>query len=57
VSEGGRSLGTTPIIGVPLSPGPHTLTLENPGEGIRTSLSVNIKSGERASRRMMLKQQ
>ena len=56
VSEAGRSLGTTPILGVALSPGQHTLTLENPGEGIRTSLSVNIKSGERTSRRMMLKQ-
>jgi eukaryotic-like serine/threonine-protein kinase len=56
VSEGGRSLGTTPILGVPLSPGPHNLQLENPGEGIKTSLSVNIKSGERTNRRMMLKQ-
>jgi serine/threonine-protein kinase len=56
VSEGARPLGTTPILGVPLSPGAHTLTLENPGEGIRTSLSVSIKSGERTSRRMMLRQ-
>jgi serine/threonine-protein kinase len=56
VSEGGRSLGTTPILGIPLSPGPHTLFLENPGEGIRTSLNVNIESGKRTGRRIVLKQ-
>jgi len=56
VSEGGRSLGTTPIIGVPLSAGAHTLSLENPGAGIHTSISLVIKSGDHVSRRMMLKQ-
>ncbi len=53
---GGRSLGTTPIIGVSLSPGPHTLVLENPGEGIQTTVNVNIKSGEKTGRRLVLKQ-
>jgi hypothetical protein len=56
VSEGGRALGTTPIIGVSLAPGPHTLSLDNPDDGVHTSVTVTIQSGERASRRMVLKQ-
>jgi serine/threonine-protein kinase len=55
VSEGGRVLGTTPLIRVPLSPGSHTLTLENPEQGIRQSYSVVIKSGETVNRRLGLK--
>jgi serine/threonine-protein kinase len=55
VSEGGRVLGTTPLIRVPLSPGGHTLLLENPEQGIKQYYSVTIKSGENVSRRLGLK--
>jgi eukaryotic-like serine/threonine-protein kinase len=55
VSEGGRSLGTTPLFHVSLSPGPHTLVLENADQGIHTSYTVVIKSGESVSKRIGLK--
>ncbi len=55
VSEGGRSLGTTPLYKVPLSPGTHVLSLENPDEGIHTTYTVTIKAGEAASRSVELK--
>jgi serine/threonine-protein kinase len=46
VSEGGKVLGNTPLYKVPLSPGEHTLTLENPDKGIKQTTGVTIKSGE-----------
>jgi serine/threonine-protein kinase len=52
VSEGGRMLGTTPLVGVPLSPGTHVLTLENSDQQIRRSYTVVIKSGETVARRL-----
>jgi eukaryotic-like serine/threonine-protein kinase len=55
VSEGGRALGTTPLYRVPLSPGPHTLTLDNPDEGIHSSYTVTIKAGELVSRSIEVK--
>jgi serine/threonine-protein kinase len=55
VSEGGRSLGTTPLFHVSLSPGTHTLVLENADQGIHTSYTVSIKSGESVSKRIGLK--
>ncbi len=55
VSENGRSLGTTPIVHVPLSPGTHTLSLENGEQGIKKTYAVTIKSGETLSRRLGLK--
>ena len=55
VSEGSHTIGTTPILHAPLSPGPHTLTLENPDEGIKQSFPVTIKSGETFNRRLGLK--
>lgn len=50
VSEGSRSLCTTPCNKVQLSPGSHTLTLENPDQGMKQSTVVVIKSGETTTR-------
>ncbi len=55
VSEGGRVLGTTPLYKVPMSPGPHVLSLDNPEENIHTTFTVTIKAGESASRSVELK--
>jgi eukaryotic-like serine/threonine-protein kinase len=55
VSEGGHSLGTTPLFRVPLSAGTHVLVLDNPDDGIRTTYSVTIKPGEATSRSVELK--
>jgi serine/threonine-protein kinase len=51
VSEGGRVLcASTPCNKVPLPPGVHTLTLENPDQGMKQSTTVTIKSGETTAR-------
>ena len=56
VSEGGRVLcAATPCNKVPLSAGSHTLTLENPDQGMKQSISVVIKSGETTTRAIGLK--
>jgi serine/threonine-protein kinase len=55
VSEGGRALGDTPLIHVPLSPGGHVLTLENSEQGIHQTYAVTIKSAEVMTRRLGLK--
>jgi serine/threonine-protein kinase len=55
VSEGGRTLGTTPLYKVPLPPGTHVLSLDNPDDNIHTTYTVTIKSGEAASRSLELK--
>jgi serine/threonine protein kinase len=55
VSENGKTLGTTPLVHVALSPGLHTFTLENPDQGLKQSYSVTIKSGETQNRRLGLK--
>ncbi|MBK6463705.1 MAG: protein kinase [Myxococcales bacterium] len=55
VSDGGRALGTTPLNRVALSPGTHTLTLENPEQGISKTHVVVIKSGETTRGRLGLK--
>ncbi len=55
VSENGRALGTTPLVRVALPPGAHTLTLENPDQGIKQSYSVTIKPGDTSSHRLGLK--
>jgi serine/threonine-protein kinase len=47
---GGRRLGTTPLIRVPLPPGKHLLTLRNPELGASTSYAVEIQSGKTLSR-------
>ena len=50
VSEGGKVLGNSPLIKVPLSPGSHTLTLENSEKGLKKTYTVVIKSGETLAR-------
>jgi serine/threonine-protein kinase len=51
VSEGGRVLcAATPCNKISLSPGTHTLTLENAEQGMKQSTTVTIKSGETATR-------
>ncbi len=55
VLEGGRLLGTTPLYKIPLSPGTHILTLENADEGVKTTYTVTIKSGESVNRSVALK--
>jgi serine/threonine-protein kinase len=47
VTEGGRVIcSATPCNKVPLGPGTHTLTLENSEQGLKQTVTVNIKSGE-----------
>jgi serine/threonine protein kinase len=55
VSENGKSLGTTPLVHIALSPGTHTFSLENSDQGLKQSYSVTIKSGETLNRRLGLK--
>ena len=52
VTMGGKVLGDTPLIRVPMSPGTHVLTLENSAEKVRTTTTVVVKSGETTSRRL-----
>jgi serine/threonine-protein kinase len=54
VSEGGRPLGTTPLVHLSLSPGTHTLDLENPDKGLHQSYQVTIVSGAALTRRLGL---
>ncbi|MDB5217616.1 MAG: serine/threonine protein kinase, partial [Myxococcaceae bacterium] len=47
VSEGGRVIcAATPCNKVSMSPGSHTLTLENPDQGMKQTTTVVIKSGD-----------
>lgn len=56
VSEGGRVLcAATPCNKIPLSPGTHTLTLENSDQGVKQTTTVVIKSGETTTRALGLK--
>ncbi len=55
VSENGRVLGTTPLVRVSLPPGAHTLTVENADQGIKSAVTVTIKSGETTTKRVGLK--
>jgi serine/threonine-protein kinase len=51
VSEGGRVLcAATPCNKIPLSPGSHTLLLENAEQGMKQSTTVTIKSGDTTTR-------
>lgn len=54
VSEGGRVLGQTPLVRVPLPEGDHTLVLENPDQNVRQTLVVKIKGNETTTRRLGL---
>jgi serine/threonine-protein kinase len=55
VSEGGRTLCTTPCVKVKMAPGAHTLTLENSDQGLKTTTVVVIKSGETTTQNLGLK--
>jgi serine/threonine-protein kinase len=55
VSEGATQLGTTPLVRVGLSAGTHTLTLDNPDQGIHQTYSVTVKAGEATTKRLGLK--
>jgi hypothetical protein len=55
VTEGGTSLGTTPLVHVPLSPGAHTLTLDNPEQSIHETYVITVKGGESVTKRLGLK--
>jgi serine/threonine-protein kinase len=55
VTEGNAALGTTPLVHVPLSAGTHTLTLDNPDQGIHQTYMVTIKQGESVTKRLGLK--
>ena len=51
VSEGGKVLcAATPCNKIALSPGSHTLSLENPEQNMHQSTTVTIKSGETTTR-------
>ena len=52
VSTGGKLLGDTPLVRVPLSVGTHVLTMENAGEKVRTTTTVVVKPGETISKRL-----
>jgi serine/threonine-protein kinase len=54
VSENGKVLGVTPLIHQALPAGSHTLTLENPDQGIKQTYVVTVKPGETVSRRLGL---
>lgn len=52
VSIDGRPMGQTPLVKVQVSPGPHTVVLENSTENIRQTTTINVKSGETVSKRL-----
>jgi serine/threonine protein kinase len=52
VTEGSRNLGTTPLNRVSLSPGVHSITMENPEKGIKQTVPITIKSGEVVAKKL-----
>ncbi|MEM1418295.1 MAG: PEGA domain-containing protein, partial [Myxococcota bacterium] len=54
VSLGGRALGTTPLLRLPLPPGRHRLRLKHPDRPDPTVAVVEIVSGETTVRRVEL---
>jgi serine/threonine-protein kinase len=54
VSVGGRALGQTPIVGASLPAGTHTLVLNNPELGLKTTYQVTISAGRTTARRIGL---
>lgn len=54
VSVGGRVLGQTPIVGASLPVGTHSLVLNNPELGLRTTYQVTIFAGRTTARRIGL---
>jgi serine/threonine-protein kinase len=55
VSEGGASLGTTPLVHLGLPAGTHTLTLDNPDQGIHQTYAITVKAGELTTKQLGLK--
>lgn len=55
VSEGSRVLGTTPLVRLQLSAGPHTLTFDNPEQSIHQTSTIVVKSGETVNKRLAFK--
>jgi eukaryotic-like serine/threonine-protein kinase len=51
---GQKSLGTTPLVGVELSPGHQVLQLVNEDKGISQSFEVDIRAGETTQKRLDL---
>jgi serine/threonine-protein kinase len=54
VTEGGRDLGDTPLVRVPLSAGHHSLHLVNPEALVSETYDVDITAGQTTSRRLGL---
>jgi len=54
VLDGGKSLGPSPIVQVPASPGSHRITLKRAGEKTKV-VSVVIVSGEVTAQRVVMK--
>ena len=52
VSVDGKPVGSTPLVRISLSPGPHSVSMENPGENVHQATTVVIKSGETVSKRL-----
>lgn len=52
VSVGGKVLGNTPLVKVPLAAGTHTLTLENAEEKLSERVTITVKAGETVSKRL-----
>lgn len=46
VTVDGRSYGTTPQRNISLSPGRHTVVLENPDANIKKTITINLEPGE-----------
>ncbi len=55
VTVDGRSYGSTPMAGISLAAGPHTVVVTNPELGASRSASVKIKSGQSQSVRFDFK--
>lgn len=55
VSVDGKSYGTTPIAPVSLSPGPHTVSVNNPDLGAQRSQTVRIQPGKPSAVKFDLK--
>ena len=55
VSEGGNALGTTPLVHVSMPAGTHTLTLDNPEQGIHQTYAITVKAGDSMTKRLGLK--
>ncbi len=54
VSLGGRALGDTPLVEVPLPAGKHVLKLTNEDKGISRSIEVEIKAGQTTTKKLSL---